>query len=289
VTFVPRSAPLPTGPAVSSWLPEPARIRARRDEAPDVFTLELELPERPTGLAFAPGQFNMLYAFGVGEAAISLSGDPACPATVLHTVRDVGVVTSALGRLREGDVLGLRGPYGSPWPVDAIRGADVLFVAGGLGLAPLRPAVLHVLRHRDAYGRVALVYGARSPRELLFLRDLEAWRARDDLELLVTVDHADPGWTGHVGVAPALVDRAGVDPDRTEALVCGPEVMMRFTARALERRGVPDARIHVSLERNMKCAVGLCGRCQLGPTFVCKDGPVLRYDRVRSLVSVREL
>ncbi|AGP39517.1 FAD/NAD(P)-binding protein [Sorangium cellulosum] len=308
MTFVPREAPVPFGPdapnlcspfgaagrlaapsAPSPFAPEPARVRRVHRETATTFTATIEVPGRPGGLAFAPGQFNMLYAFGVGEVAISISGDPARPDRLLHTIREAGSVTRALGSLRAGMALGLRGPFGSPWPVGEARGADVLLLAGGLGMAPLRPALCHILRHRAAYGRVALLYGARGPEDLLYRRELERWSRRADLQVLVTVDRAGPGWRGHVGVVPALLRLADFDPGRAVAFVCGPEVMMRFTARELERRGVPGERVYASLERNMKCAVGLCGRCQLGPSFVCKDGPVLRYDRVGPLLAVREL
>jgi NAD(P)H-flavin reductase len=290
VIFIPRARPLPAAPDDGSPLsPRPARIATLHDESATTFTIALDMADRPGGFAFAPGQFTMLYAFGVGEVAISVSGDPGQPERLVHTIREVGTVTRALRRLGQGGVLGVRGPYGTPWPVEAARGADVLLIAGGLGLAPLRPALHHVLRRRADYGQVALLYGARSPDDLIFRRELAELRRRSDLQTLVTVDHAGPGWTDPVGVVPALLRLAAFDPGRAVALVCGPEVMMRFTARELERRGVPDERVHVSLERNMKCAVGFCGHCQLGPAFVCKDGPVLRYDRVRPLLSAREV
>lgn len=308
MTFVPREAPLPFAPsapnpssplgapgrlaapaAPNPFAPEPARVRRLHRETETTFTVSLEVPRRPGGFAFAPGQFNMLYAFGIGEVAISISGDPSRPERLVHTIREVGSVTRALGRLRSGMALGLRGPFGSAWPVREAHGADVLLIAGGLGMAPLRPALYHVLRHRKAYGRVALLYGARGPEDLLYRRELERWRRRAALQVLVTVDRAGPGWRGHVGVVPALLRLAAFDPSRAIAFVCGPEVMIRFAARDLERCGVPAERVYASLERNMKCAVGLCGRCQLGPGFVCKDGPVLRYDRVGPLLSVREL
>lgn len=290
MTFVPREAPLPIAPDVGSpFAPEPARVRRLHRETETTFTATLEVPGRPGGFVFAPGQFNMLYAFGVGEVAISISGDPARPDRLIHTIREVGTVTRALGRHRSGMAIGLRGPFGSPWPVREARGADVLLLAGGLGMAPLRSALYHILRHREAYGRVALLYGARGPEDLLYRREFERWGRRADLQVLVTVDRAGLGWRGHVGVVPALLRLAAFDPERAVAFVCGPEVMMRFTARELERRGVPGERVYVSLERNMKCAVGICGRCQLGPSFVCKDGPVLRYDRVGPMLAVREL
>jgi NAD(P)H-flavin reductase len=185
--------------------------------------------------------------------------------------------------------LGLRGPYGTPWPVESAEGNDVVFVAGGLGLAPLRPAIYHVLARREQYGRVVVLYGTRSPSDILFRHEVERWRRRLDLEILVTVDRADADWRGDVGVVPRLIGRAGFDPHAVVAMVCGPEVMMRFTANGLHAAGVALDHIYLSMERNMKCAIGLCGHCQFGPDFVCKDGPVMRYDRIADIMTVREI
>lgn len=242
----------------------------------------------PSGLPFAPGQFNMLYVHGVGEVAISISGDPAEPARLVHTVRSVGTVTRAMTALGPGAVLGIRGPYGSAWPVEAARGRDVVVIAGGLGLAPLRPAIYHLLANRARYGRVTILYGARSPGELLFRDELQRWRGRFDCRLEVIVDHAGHDWFGAIGVVTQLLDAVTVDRDDV-ALVCGPEIMMRFVARELEKRGLPREAIWLSMERSMKCGVGLCGHCQLAGSFVCKDGPVFRYDRIAPVLQVREL
>lgn len=271
------------------FLPEPVRIASLRDETANTFTITIDGSARPRGYPFAPGQFNMLYVFGAGEVPISVSGDPARPQELVHTIREVGAVTRAIRRLGVGGALGLRGPYGSAWPMEQIRGRDVLVVAGGLGLAPLRPAIYHLLRERAAYGRVAVIHGARSPADLLFMAELDAWSRRGDVQVLVTVDRADRSWTGHVGVVTAVLRRATFDPANTTALVCGPEAMMRFTARELERLGVAPAEIVVSVERNMKCAIAQCGHCQLGPIFACREGPVVRFDRAAPLILTREL
>lgn len=271
------------------FLPEPVRIASLRDETANTFTITIDGSARPGGYPFAPGQFNMLYVFGAGEVPISVSGDPARPQELVHTIREVGAVTRAIRRLGVGGALGLRGPYGSAWPMEQIRGRDVLVVAGGLGLAPLRPAIYHLLRERAAYGRVAVIHGARSPADLLFMAELDAWSRRGDVQVLVTVDRADRSWTGHVGVVTAVLRRAAFDPANTTALVCGPEAMMRFTARELERLGVAPAEIVVSVERNMKCAIAQCGHCQLGPIFACREGPVVRFDRAAPLILTREL
>jgi NAD(P)H-flavin reductase len=244
------------------------------------------VPDGADGIfPFAPGQFNMLYRFGVGEVPISISGDPTRPATLVHTVRAVGATTAAICAVKRGEVLGVRGPYGNPWPVAAAEDQDVVVVAGGLGLAPLRPALYHFFAHRERYRRLLLLYGARSPRDLLYRREFPRWR---QLEFRVTVDRGDESWTGQIGVVTTLLAKERLDPARTAALICGPEVMMRFTIREMERQGMPDDRIYVSLERNMECAVRLCGHCQLGPAFVCHDGPVFRYDRIRPFLAVRE-
>jgi NAD(P)H-flavin reductase len=266
-------------------VPTVAHVRARRRETRDTWTLAIDAG----GLKFQPGQFNMLYAFGVGEIPVSLSGDPGVPGPLIHTVRAVGAVSQAVTQLKAGDALGLRGPYGTAWPVAENRSSDILVVAGGLGLAPLRPAIYRLLAEREHYGRIAVLYGTRSPADILFRREIERWRRRLDVAIEVTVDHADRMWHGHVGVVTALIGRAVFDPDHTVAFVCGPEVMMRFSATALETAGVAPERIYLSLERNMKCAVGQCGHCQFGPTLVCRDGAVMRYDRVRPLLTVREL
>jgi NAD(P)H-flavin reductase len=266
-------------------VPLVAHVRARRRETRDTWTLAIDAG----GLAFRPGQFNMLYAFGIGEIPVSVSGDPAMPGPVIHTVRAVGGVSRAITRLKPGDALGLRGPYGTAWPLAENQGSDIVVAAGGLGLAPLRPAIYRLFAERQRYGRIAVLYGTRSPADILFRREIERWRRRLDVEIEVTVDHADSLWHGHVGVVTKLIDRAAFDPDHTVAFVCGPEIMMRFTASALEAAGVAPERIHLSLERNMKCAVGQCGHCQFGPTLLCRDGAVMQYDRVRPLLTVREL
>jgi NAD(P)H-flavin reductase len=232
----------------------------------------------------------MLYAPGVGEVPISISGDPASPGVMTHTIRAVGATTRALCGLRNGDVLGWRGPYGRPWPLETVpSGADVVIVAGGIGLAPLRPAMLSLLGDRARYRRIALLYGARTPGELLFRHDLERWRSRLDTAVEITVDYGDAEWRGNVGVVTTLIAPARFDAARAVALVCGPEVMIRFTVADLRKRGVPPERIFLSLERNMHCGVGLCGRCQFGPQFICRDGPVFSYADVERFFVVREI
>lgn len=274
--------------APDPMLPRIARIRRRRRESAQVWTLDIEA-DGTDASGFAPGQFNMLTVFGVGEVPISLSGDPARGTQLVHTIRAVGAVSEALLQLKPGKELGLRGPFGVGWPMAEAAGRDVLLVAGGLGLAPLRPALYRLLAGRDRFGRVRLLYGARGPEDMLFRRELASWQRRADIDIEITVDHAPSGWTGHVGVVPTLIEHAAFDPGNSIALVCGPEIMMRFAIDALRRTGMADAAIYLSMERNMKCAIGQCGHCQFGPTFVCRDGPVFRYDRLRTFLGLKEI
>ena len=280
-----------------AMLPQLYTVRKVHRETRDTFTLELR-PVASVGAGvggdFAPGQFNMLYAYGVGEAPISISGDPQDRATLVHTIRAVGPVTDALCKLKPGEALGVRGPFGSCWPAceaepQVAEGRDVVIVAGGIGLAPLRPVVYRLLANRERYGKVSLLYGARTPLDMLYTRELERWRARFDLEVEVTADSAGREWRGHVGVVTKLMPKAEFDAATALAMVCGPEIMMRFTIMALQERGLTPEQIYISLERNMKCGIGLCGHCQYGPYFICKDGPVFRYDQVAELFGKREI
>ncbi len=268
-------------------LPVPHRVAAKERETHDTWTLALD----PDGAGLAPpaaGQFAMLYAFGVGEVPISVSrlaGD----GPVRHTIRAVGPVSAALCGLEPGDYVGARGPFGNTWPIAAATGRDIVVVAGGIGLAPLRPVVDHVLADRDAYGRLTILYGGRASGELLFRQELERWGGRFDVDVDVAVDSAGGGWRGRVGVVTTLIPRADFDPANATAFVCGPEVMMRFATSSLREAGLPADRIHLSMERSMKCGVGHCGHCQLREHFVCKDGPVFAGDVIEPLMRVREL
>jgi NAD(P)H-flavin reductase len=270
-------------------VPRPYGVQRVRRDTQDTFTLELTPTDEGDDLVFAPGQFTMLYVFGVGEVPISISGDPSRPQGLVHTVRAVGTVTRALQQLKRGDIVGVRGPFGSPWPTTEAAGSDVVIVAGGIGLAPLRPVLLQILTRRNTYGRIILLYGARTPQDLLYPGELERWRGRFDLEVTVTVDRATAAWHGHVGVVTTFIAKASFDPSSTVVMICGPEVMMRFTVLELQKRGVSTENIFVSMERNMKCAIGFCGHCQLGPTFICKDGPVFRYSLLQPWFGKREV
>ncbi|MGW3266359.1 FAD/NAD(P)-binding protein [Streptomyces sp. NPDC001056] len=266
--------------------PMPYRVVDSWAETGD--TRSIELVPAGEGLApFSPGQFAMIYAFGVGDVPVSVSSLRGGHGGHVHTVRAVGAVSTALYRLRPGDTVGLSGPYGTGWDLGAAVGHDVLVIAGGIGLAPLRPVVHAVLERRDAYGRLAVLVGARTPADLLYRDEIGGWR--DSARAEVTVDRPAPGWQGAVGVVTTLLDHLDLRPGRTCALVCGPEVMMRHTARDLVARGLAPHRVQVSLERNMHCATGHCGHCQLGPLLLCRDGPVVGYDRAAHLLLVREL
>jgi len=270
-------------------LPSIFRLVRFNKETHDTFTVELEPQKGRKNFSFRPGQFNMLYLFGVGEVPISISGDPSQKGSVVHTTRIVGNVTTLMGKLKRGNALGVRGPFGSAWPVNEAKGKDIVIVAGGIGLAPLRPVLYHVLRNRSKYHRVVLLYGTRTPDDILFTKELKAWRSQLDMDVHVTVDRALGNWRGNVDVVPALIPRVAFDPEKAVAMICGPEVMMKFTVRSLLQRGMKKDDIYVSMERNMKCAVGFCGHCQYGPYFICKDGPVFRYDRVEQIIRIAEI
>ena len=273
-------------PAPGAMAPAPYVVRERVQETADTWTLTLE-PLDGESAAVAPGQFVMVYVFGVGEVPISVSGALDRPAPLMLTVRSVGAVTQRLCASEPGAVLGVRGPFGVGWPIAAAGRADVVVLAGGIGLAPLRPVLLHVLERRAEYGELVLLYGSRTPGDLLFRAELELWRGAASVD--VTVDAADLAWQGKVGVVPQLVAGADFDAASASAFVCGPEIMMRFGIQALLDRGLAAERIFVSLERNMRCGVGHCGHCQLGPTLICRDGPVYDYETAAPWLRVRAL
>jgi NAD(P)H-flavin reductase len=268
-------------------VPVPFEVIGKRQDTVDVWTLELAARSGEP-LTFEPGQFTMLAAGGAGEVPISISGDPDQPERLVHTVRSVGLATAAICAAQPGDVLTVRGPFGRPWPINAAAGADVLIAAGGIGLPPLRPALLRMLCRREHYGRIVLLYGGRSPDQLLFTGEFAAW-TEQKVEVLVTVDSAGPEWVGHVGVVTRLIRPAELDSGALIGMSCGPEVMMRFLVAALIDQGVRSEQLHVSMERNMQCGIGHCGHCQLGPSLVCQDGPVYRWSEIERWVAIREL
>ncbi len=279
------------------FLTIPFVIQRVKKETSDTVTLEILRPDdrvkthSPAGSAFSflPGQFNMLYVLGIGEIPVSISGDPNHPEKLFHTVRKVGAVSIALSLMEKGDRIGIRGPFGNPWPVNKAQGMDLLLMAGGIGLAPIRPVLYQVFPERDRYNRIGLLYGTRAPEDILYESEIKQWRSKFDLEVLVTVDRAAGDWKGNTGVVTTLISKVSFDPDRTLVMICGPEVMMRFSCLELQKKGVKPENIFVSMERNMKCSVGFCGHCQFGPWFVCKDGPIFSYDQVKDWIGKREI
>lgn len=275
--------------SIDPMLPQSYVVKRVEKETPDTFSLVLHPREQNNETTFLPGQFSMVSVFGVGELPISISGDPVQPKSLVYTVRSVGKATHALVSRNVGEGIGVRGPFGRGWPLDIARGKDVVIIAGGIGLAPLRPVIYQVLQHREFYGRLVVLYGARSPREVLYRRELKSWARQRDTQFLTTVDYGGLNWHGRVGVVTTLFKYARLQPSRSVAMICGPEIMMRFVTRDLEMQGMKREDIYVSMERNMKCGVGFCGHCQYGPHFICKDGPVFCYEQLRAQLDKYEL
>jgi NAD(P)H-flavin reductase len=270
-------------------LPNWVEIVKIEQEAPGVKTYWLKFtdPEIQKEFSFKPGQFNLLTVPGYGEAAISISSDPKNTEAIGHTIRLTGNVTNAIDRLGIGGTLGLRGPFGSYWPLEELKGKDIYIAAGGIGLPPLRPVIYHIIQNRSDYGKVVLIYGARTPEDLQFTQEFDDWE-KADIELMVCVDSCDDSWTGLVGVVPMLFYSLRIDPKKGALMTCGPEIMIHFAAYEAIARRVPRERIFVSLEKNMKCGFGSCGHCQLGPYFVCKDGPVFSYEQIGPYLEVED-
>lgn len=267
-------------------LPEQAVIRKTKYQTYDTITFTMSfINGRQEEYRFQPGQYNMISLFGIGEAAISISSGPERRDSFDHTVRVVGNVTRALRRLEEGNIVGIRGPYGQGWPMDNAVGKDVLVVAGGMGLAPIRPAIAQILENPDHFGKIEILYGARTPEDLLFTDEFNSWGSKSSCRLLTTVDMVPEGekWDGHVGVVTMLYKEMQAKPRNTIVFMCGPQIMMRFGIIGLVRGGFSPDQIYVSLERRMKCGVGVCGHCQTGPLHVCKDGPVFQYSSLQQL------
>lgn len=290
--IIPASPNIP-GPVcgLETWMPVPARITAVREENFNTRTFQFEIvdPDIRQAYRWAPGQFNLIYVPGVGEAAISISSDPAQQGIFSHTIREVGSVTRAVTRLGVGGLVGLRGPFGRPWPMDRLPGHDVVIVSGGIGLAPLRPVIYWILRHRDQCRRVVLLYGCRTPQDRLYADELEKWQSERIIDVLVTVDNATPGWVGPVGVVTKLLQRIRVNAERTIVLICGPRMLNRVAAWNFLQLHVPPSQVFVSLERNMNCGFGRCGHCQYGPKFVCRDGPVFAFQEIADIFAKDEI
>jgi NAD(P)H-flavin reductase len=269
--------------------PVAVRVAGVTRETEDTFTLRIVPGNCEPLPSFQPGQFSMLYCFGVAELPISISGDPENREELHYTVRSVGKATHHLVHREPGEWIGMRGPFGQGWPLEQARGRDVLIIAGGIGLAPLRPVLYQVFRYRGEYGKVILLYGARRPADILFPTELKKWARQPATQVLTTVDYGGVNWRGPVGVVTQLLKRVRLEPGRTVVMTCGPEVMMRVMAAELETRGVAAGDIYLSLERNMKCGCGSCGHCQYGPYIVCRDGPVMPYSRMVDWINKHEV
>lgn len=263
------------------------QVKSIVHETADVFTLGLQPESQGQNLAFRPGQFNMLYDYGYGEAAISISGNPLVAGLLTHTIRAVGPLTKHLQTLNVGEQLGVRGPFGSCWPIEH-PAAHLLVIAGGIGLAPLRPLFYSLESQKSRFQSITLLHGARTPQDLLYLEDLSRWN-REGIKVETTVDFAGADWQGEVGVVTSLIKKNLQEPKDTLVFICGPEAMIKFSVHELLAREVSVENIFVSLERNMQCAVGFCGRCQYGPYFLCKDGPIFSYAQLQPWLMIREL
>jgi NAD(P)H-flavin reductase len=271
---------------MNPYLPREAEIVARTAESADIFSLDLRLTDGEP-YAFEPGQFNMLYLYGCGEVPISIVAETSGDDTLSHTIRALGRVTRGLAKLGVGDRIGLRGPFGRGWPMREAEGRNVIVVTGGLGCAPSVSIIHHILTHRQNYRRLSILQGVKHTDDLIWREQYDAWARMDDVQVLLAADIAHPGWDGHVGLVTALFDQLSLDPEDTLAMLCGPEIMMRASAEDLHARGLAPDSIHLSMERNMQCAVGHCGHCQFGQHFVCRDGPVFRWPEVRDLLGAR--
>jgi NAD(P)H-flavin reductase len=257
-----------------------ARIVRITPQTPDtnLYTFEYVDPQRQRQFTFTPGQFMLLSVFGHGEAPFGICSSPNNKDSFELCIRSVGKLTNVLQNLRQGSVVGLRGPFGHGWPMEKVKGKNIVIIGGGIGLVPLRPAILEIMENRDDYGKLQIMYGARCPEELLFKDELYIWDNRRDIEYVATVDRDDEHcWAGNIGVVTVLFDRITISPKDTYAFVCGPPIMYKFVMRELEKIGLPDNRIFISLERRMKCGVGHCSHCLVGSKFVCQDGPVFSY------------
>ncbi len=271
------------------YLPSEAVIVDRIAESPGIFTLRLELtnPEEHGAFDFTPGQFNMLYLYGVGEVPISIVSDPEEGGSIDHTIRAVGRVTKGIAKLQAGDRVGVRGPFGCGWPLDRAEGRDVLLVTGGLGCAPLVSVINYITKRRDRYRRLCIVQGVKHAADLIWRERYEAWAEMPQTRVLLAADRGASGWRWHVGLVTDLLQDVDIPVADSLVMLCGPEVMMSAAARALTARGFSDESLYLSMERNMHCAVRHCGHCQFGPEFVCRDGPVFQYPRVKALLTVK--
>lgn len=268
-------------------MPALYQIKSIEHETHSIFTLTLSKQDDGPGMSFLPGQFNMLYQYGFGEVAISISGDPSKSGPLVHTIQAVGSVTNSLQKLQPGDWIGVRGPYGTHWPIANHKG-DVLVIAGGVGLAPLRSALYQLAAQKKPRQKITVLYGTRTPEDIVYRKDMEQWK-QQGIDIEVTVDHADEHWPGHVGVVTTLIGKNLPDPERSLVCICGPEIMMKYAILELMHAKINENNIYLAMERNMQCAVGFCGHCQYGPYFICKDGPIFSYSKLKYWLAIKEL
>jgi len=273
------------------YVPKLAEIVEKRHEAKNIYTYRLRFSaeEDQRDYSFKPGQFNMLYIYGVGEIPISISGDPSDKEGIDHIIRVVGTVSRAMEACEVGDSLGIRGPFGSEWPLEEAKGKDVLIVTGGLGCAPVMGAIHYILNRRKEFGALKILHGIKAPKDLIYRQKIEEWKQFPDTEVHLTSDESDKDWKFHIGVVTNLMEKINVDPANTIVMMCGPEIMMKFSIKEFKKRNIPAEQIYLSMERNMKCAMGFCGHCQYGPHFICRDGPILRYDQVQGIFPIKEV
>ncbi|KTD30453.1 FAD/NAD(P)-binding protein [Legionella maceachernii] len=268
-----------------AYLPQAAKIKARRQESRTIFTLDLQFVEKSQRQTFSfyPGQFNMLYLYGVGEVAISISSDPAEQAYLSHTIRAVGRVTKAMQQLQKGDYVGIRGPFGQGWPLKEALGKDIVIVTGGLGCAPTVSVINYILARRQEYGALTIFQGIKHSDDFIFRKQYEKWQTMPQTEIYIAADKAGPKWPWSVGYVTDLIASLKLNANNTIAMMCGPQGMMLAASLALVNQGVSENAIYLSMERNMECGIGHCGHCQYGGLFICKEGPIFAYDRIKAL------
>ena len=278
-----------THPPLDAGPPHAATVVARTQESPTIFTLQLRLDDAAAQAAFrfAPGQFNMLYLYGVGEVPISIMSDPGDRSGIGHTIRALGRVTQGLAALQPGDKVGLRGPFGRGWPLQEVGGNDIVLVTGGLGCAPVVSVIHYILKRRERYGKLVIIQGVKHTEDLIWREQYDRWAQMPNTQVLVASSQGGAKWPWHVGHVTELLSLAQFNPVRAAAMMCGPEGMMRTAADTLLQRGLPPSRLFLSMERNMQCAVGRCGHCQFGGAFVCRDGPVFSWNEVKLLFEHR--
>jgi NAD(P)H-flavin reductase len=276
-------------PKTNPYLPMAAEVVDNIEEAPGINTLRLRLrdAQQRADYRFAPGQFNMLYLANVGEVPISISSDPGDVEFIDHTIRAVGRVTEGMVRLKAGDIMGLRGPFGAGWPMEQAKGRNLLVITGGIGCAPTASVVQYAHARRDQYGKISVCHGVRKPDDLIYGERFANWCKAPDTVCMFASQEPAPGWSGRTGLVTQLLDDLAPEAIEGMAMMCGPEPMMRAVAEELLNRGRPIEDIYVSMERGMQCGLGHCGHCQYGPDFICKDGPVFPYARVRRLMPVK--